>query len=128
MDPDPHETDDSVVSVGLDHYLHFPFLTAEQSARVMEALSEPPPRHKPQPPLIAAMPGWDDSGFTVAERDAWMAAGLRSREFAIAKACEAAGLLPEHLSLVIDGWSIVERLRSGESARALAASARTETA
>jgi len=49
------------------------------------------------------------------EMRAWRSAGLGAYDDAIAETCVTNGLYPDHLRMVVDGQSIVSRLRGGES-------------
>jgi hypothetical protein len=49
------------------------------------------------------------------ERRAWRNAGLGAYDDAIAETCVTNGLYPDNLRMVVDGQSIVSRLRGGES-------------
>jgi len=52
--------------------------------------------------------------FTEAERDAWIAHGLRPGQVKDAVAFRDAGLVPADLLEDVKGWTALKRLRAGE--------------
>jgi hypothetical protein len=57
---------------------------------------------------------WKLHGFTEAERDAWIAHGLRPGQVKDAAAYRDAGLIPPDLMKDAAGWTALKRLRAGE--------------
>ena len=58
---------------------------------------------------------WKIFDFAEAERDAWIAHGLRPGQVKDAAKYRDAGLLPGDLAQEILGWTVLKRLRAGES-------------
>ena len=58
---------------------------------------------------------WAKRFFAPDEMRTWRSAGLGPYDDAIAETCVINGLYPTHLRMVLDGQSIVSRLRGGES-------------
>ena len=57
---------------------------------------------------------WNLYGFTEAERDAWIAHGLRPAQVKDAAAFRDSGLTPADLMKDAGGWTALKRLRAGE--------------
>lgn len=62
---------------------------------------------------------WKLSGFTDVERDAWLAHGLRGGEVRLAVELRDGGLMPADLMIIYKGWSVLRRVKAGESAQDL---------
>jgi superfamily II DNA or RNA helicase len=63
---------------------------------------------------------WIARGFTTAERERWLSAGLGFGDAATATSCISVGLSPADLRLKVDGRRVAIRLREGESAGVMA--------
>lgn len=63
---------------------------------------------------------WALRGFTNAEKDVWLAAGLRDGQAKLAVQLIEAGLSPQDLSADLGGWTVLERVHQGEDVVALA--------
>lgn len=59
---------------------------------------------------------WKIYNFSEAERDAWIAHGLRPGQVKDANTYRDAGIMPGDLVQVVEGWTVLKRLRSGEPA------------
>jgi hypothetical protein len=68
---------------------------------------------------------WKMLGFTEAERDAWIAHGLRPGQAKDAVAFRDAGLLPADLMEEVKGWTVLKRLRAGDQPEDIARLLRT---
>jgi hypothetical protein len=68
---------------------------------------------------------WKLRGFTEIERDVWIDAGLRMGQAKLAAELHAAGLTPSELQADLAGWNVLDRLRRGEGATAVARLFRT---
>lgn len=60
---------------------------------------------------------WKLYGFSEAEREAWVAQGLRLGQAKQARALRDAGLTASQLGIEIGGWTVAKRLRAGEPVR-----------
>jgi hypothetical protein len=58
---------------------------------------------------------WASRWFDPAERDAWIKAGLRNDQAAVADACRREGLTPSDLDTRVQGITVAHRLRGGEA-------------
>lgn len=58
---------------------------------------------------------WKIFDFAEAERDAWIAHGLRPEQVKDAAKYRDAGLMPSDLAQDVQGWTALKRLRAGES-------------
>lgn len=63
---------------------------------------------------------WALRGFTNAEKDVWLAAGLKDGQAKLAVQLIEAGLSPQDLSADLGGWTVLERVHQGEDVVALA--------
>lgn len=63
---------------------------------------------------------WKWRGFSDFERDVWMEAGLRSGQAKTAATLRDQGVLPLDLARDLSGWTLLQRLRKGEGAEAIA--------
>jgi hypothetical protein len=63
---------------------------------------------------------WKFRGFTEIEQDVWMDAGLRAGQAKWAGELRDSGLKPADLRINLHGWTIIDRLRQGEGAAAVA--------
>ena len=71
-------------------------------------------------PRLDSRAPWDEQewklyDFTAAERDVWLAHGLRRGQAKDAAKLRDAGLLPPDLGINVYGWTVAKRLRSGEA-------------
>ncbi len=69
---------------------------------------------------------WERRGFSVSDRDDWVAAGLSGAESGLADQCVIAGLCPDELPKLLSGRTALQRLRGGESATSVWARLREE--
>jgi hypothetical protein len=60
---------------------------------------------------------WKLFAFTEAERDVWLAHGLRPGQVRDAAAYRDAGLLPSDLTKVVCGWTVLKCLQAGDPPR-----------
>lgn len=60
---------------------------------------------------------WQLYGFSDAERDAWVAQGLRTGQAKLARYLRDAGLMASQLGIEVEGWTVAKRLRAGDSVR-----------
>jgi len=70
--------------------------------------------------LTFAISEWMIRGFTEAERDAWLAGGLRPGQAKVAAEARDYGLRASDLGLNLNGWTIAARLQRGEGGAAVA--------
>lgn len=63
---------------------------------------------------------WALRGFTDAERDVWMAGGLKDWQAKLAEQLRGAGISPDELSADLGGWTVLQRVNQGEDVVAVA--------
>lgn len=63
---------------------------------------------------------WALRGFTDAEKDVWLAAGLKDGQAKLAVQLAEAGLSPQDLPADLGGWTVLERVNQGEDIVAVA--------
>lgn len=74
---------------------------------------EGPGRELPMPARLVEE--WARQGFEPARVLEWLRAGLRAHEAYLAAACRDARIAPSELARRVDGLSVLNRLRTGES-------------
>jgi hypothetical protein len=63
---------------------------------------------------------WKLLGLGDVERDVWIAEGLRAGQARWAADLRDAGFTPQDLGVKLHGWTVIDRLRRGEGAKAVA--------
>jgi hypothetical protein len=113
------------------------FLTAEDA---LAWLDVPPPKAwmvEPRPVIaipppsaaeIAMLEEWTRLGISDVEREVWLEAGLRRSEASRAELCIRFQMKPEDLTTIVDGRTVIERLRSGETIGSVVARLRSASA
>lgn len=62
---------------------------------------------------------WALRGFTDAEKDVWLAAGLKDHQAKLAERFRDAGLSPHEVSADLSGWTVLTRVNLGEDVAAV---------
>lgn len=71
---------------------------------------------------------WQVRRISEPERDVWISHGLKPHHASVAAECREAGIGPTHLSVILDGWTILYRVTHGEGAASLARRLRRSSA
>lgn len=127
LTPVQYDEGELTIAQNLGVSLPRPRLQARQPAQRQGRTQPPRPRPAPAPnPIDLANARaetqadterrWSARSFTPEQTEAWLAAKLGPRDDAIAEACVRVGLKPEHLTIRVEGRTVVSRLRGGESA------------